>query len=253
VVPVRNLAVNAKDAMPAGGKLDFHSSTTTLDMEFCRSHVNISPGEYCHLSISDTGQGISKENIDHIFEPFFTDKDNGKGTGMGLAMVYGVVQNHGGVITVSSIPGEGTRFDVYLPYSGEMDAEVPTESLTLKKGAGKILVIDDEDIIRNLATIMLGRLGYEVVTAENGIRGISLYRQQWQKISLVIVDMVMPEMDGLDCLIALKGINPDLKAILATGYSRESFSQNMYQEYAQGFLEKPFRLKDLALAIEALI
>ncbi len=243
-----NLAVNARDAMPQGGRMIFELDTADIDDNFnIASFDALAPGRYCVISVSDTGIGMTREKLDRIFEPFFTDKPDGKGTGLGLAMVYGVVKNHGGTVRVYSEPGKGTVFKVYLPLTEVAEDVLPERSFKQPvAGKGRILVVDDEAIIRNLAELMLQKLGYTVVTAEDGQRALDYYRRHWQDIDLVIADMIMPNMGGLDCLRNLKDINPALKAILATGYSHDAIDDKAPNAHILGFLQKPFTFQELS-------
>jgi PAS domain S-box-containing protein len=242
-----NLAVNARDAMPKGGKLSFDISLQELDPEFCRNHIELAPGEYCVITVSDTGIGIAPEKLEHIFEPFFTDKPDGKGTGLGLAMVYGVTRNHNGTVTVYSEPGKGSTFRVFLPALAGDKVQAPRpKPRTLVHGSGHVLLIDDQDIVRQIGRRMLEQLGYCVSLAEDGVSGLEVFRTRWREIDLVIIDMIMPNMGGLDCLEALRSINPDVKAVLTSGFSRDSIADKVNEEHIIGFLQKPFRLQDLS-------
>ena len=244
-----NLAVNARDAMPEGGKLHFETRIVTLDAGFCsRLMGDITPGEYCEVVIKDTGIGMSREKIGRIFEPFYTDKGKGSGTGMGLAMVYGVARNHGGAVTVESVPGQGSTFHVYISYSAvpEKTDETIESTETPARGSGRILVVDDEEMVRHMTRDMLDALGYEVVLAGDGEEAVEIYREKGVGIDLAIVDMVMPKLGGIECLHALREIDPGIKVILATGYSQDSMAEKISNESIQGFLQKPFNLNQLS-------
>lgn len=248
-----NLAVNARDAMPNGGKLIFEINLEELDSAFCRTHIDTGPGDYCVISVTDTGLGIPEDKIEHIFEPFFTDKLDGKGTGLGLAMVYGVTKNHNGTVTVYSEVGKGSVFRIYLPASdnpGLQIKKLPVQEL--KHGAGNILLVDDQLVVREIAQKMLHHLGYNVLLAEDGIQGFNLYRENVASIDLVIIDMIMPHMGGLECLEAMRKINPEVKAILASGFSKESIADKINEEHIMGFLQKPFRLHELSELVAAI-
>jgi PAS domain S-box-containing protein len=243
-----NLAVNARDAMPQGGRLIFELDTADVDATFNAARFDtLTPGRYCVLSVSDTGIGITRDKLDRIFEPFFTDKPDGKGTGLGLAMVYGVVKNHGGTVRVYSEPGNGTVFRVYLPLTEAVSDVLPEKVFKQPvAGKGRILVVDDETVIRNLAELMLQKLGYTVVCAEDGRSAVEYYERHWPDIDLVIADMIMPNMGGLDCLRRMKNLNPGLKAILATGYSHDAIDDKARVDYIFGFLQKPFTFQELS-------
>jgi len=243
---VLNLAVNARDAMPDGGELTVETDIVNLDESYCRGHADATPGNYVKVSVSDTGCGIPKELRERIFEPFFTTKQQGRGTGMGLAMVYGIVKNHGGFIRLYSEVGQGTRFDVYLPLSDENGIPAPAEKAALVKGTGRILFVDDEDVVREVASDMLRSLGYEVVTATSGSGAIEYYREHANEIDLAIIDLVMPGMGARECFHGLKQINPKLRAVLSSGYGLNGKAQETVDEGMRGFVQKPYTLAELS-------
>lgn len=244
---ILNLAINARDAMPEGGKLIFATNVVELDELCCRTHPGTTPGRYLLVSITDTGCGIHKEVMERIFEPFFTTKEQGKGTGMGLAMVYGIVKNHGGSIQVYSESECGTTFKLYLPLASDLATpEVKDFKDSPVSGTGRILVVDDEEIVRKTATELLSRLGYEVVTASDGQKAVDYYKKFGHEIDLVILDMVMPRLGGRDCFRALKTINPNVKAILSTGYSLDGTVHEILDQGMLAFVPKPYQLKQLA-------
>jgi PAS domain S-box-containing protein len=245
-----NLALNARDAMPNGGELSFQTEITDLDEEYCRTHLYTRQGRHLLISVTDTGKGISAEIIERIFEPFFTTKEEGKGTGMGLAMVYGIVKNHDGHINVYSEVGEGTTFKLYLPLEEtdheEQKANNDEETIS---GSGRILIVDDEAIVRTIASDMLIAIGYEVITANNGVEAVEIYKNESSDIDLVILDMIMPEMGGHECFKELKKINPDVKAILSTGFGINGKAQDILEEGVKSFVQKPYRVDQLSKAV----
>ncbi|MES2603790.1 MAG: ATP-binding protein, partial [Pseudomonadota bacterium] len=243
-----NLAVNARDAMPDGGRLLFETRRVLVDEYFSFTHYEpLKPGPYCIISVTDTGTGIAKDKLSRIFEPFFTDKPDGKGTGLGLAMVYGVTKSHGGTVTVYSEVGIGTVFKVYLPLSPtEIEESIAKPPQAPISGKGTILVVDDEAIVRNLAEAMLQKLGYNVLLASDGASAIDFYTDNWQTIDLVILDMIMPNMGGRECLEHMQSLNPSLKAIISTGYSHDTIANRMSDHHSYGFLQKPYRLQELS-------
>lgn len=242
-----NLAVNARDAMPKGGKLSFDIRLEELDPEFCSAHIELTPGPYCIITVSDTGIGIAPEKLEHIFEPFFTDKPEGQGTGLGLAMVYGVTRNHSGTVTVYSEPGKGSTFRVYLPArAGDKQEVHKPKQQHLVRGSGHVLLVDDQEIVRQIGKRMLEQLGYRTSLAEDGLEALELYRARHDSIDLVILDMIMPNLGGLECLEAMRLINPGIKAVLASGFSRDSIADKINEEHIVGFLQKPFRLQELS-------
>lgn len=245
-----NLSLNARDAMRQGGDLTFRTEAVTLDEDYCARNPGAAPGAYVQVSVSDTGLGIPRDVQDRIFEPFFTTKDPGQGTGMGLAMVYGIVKNHGGTIRVYSEPGHGATFKVLLPLvdHGVEDPEAE-EPLSVVPGVGRILVVDDEEVVRTLLNDMLGSMGYEVVVASGGREAVEYYRRFSREVDLVILDMVMPEMGGRECFRALKEINPDVRAVLSTGYGRDGAAQEILDEGMVGFAQKPYRANQLSQVV----
>ncbi len=239
-----NLAINAKDAMPDGGALTIETRNITADDEYCRTHLGLKPGAYVLLTVSDTGCGIGKETLEHIFEPFFTTKEVGIGTGLGLAMVYGIVKQHGGEIICSSKPDSGTTFSIYLP--ALLQDEQGLEPAPVKEpptgGKETILLVDDEASIRTLGIKMLSRAGYTVLTAPDGQAALKTYQEQGAEISLVILDLMMPEMGGKRCLEKLLEIDPKAKVIISTGYSMDQRTKEIAESGARGFVLKPFQL-----------
>jgi CheY-like chemotaxis protein len=251
-----NLVINSRDAMPDGGDLTFHTDLVELDQDFCRKNPGSKPGSYFLVSVRDTGCGIPKDIQNRIFEPFFTTKEPGHGTGMGLAMVYGTVKNHEGYIQVCSEVKAGTRFNIYLPFTEENALEPGEEDRVVRPVGGKgcLLLVDDEEVVRKVGTAMLGSLGYEILTACNGREAVEVYRERAKEITLVILDMVMPEMGGRECFRALKEINPRVKAILSTGYAKDGKAQETLDEGMAGFIQKPYRMTDISEKVhEALL
>jgi len=244
-----NLAVNARDAMPEGGRLVFETANVVLDEEYCKTHLGAVPGEYVLLSISDTGHGMDKETVEHIFEPFFTTKEIGKGTGLGLAMVYGIVKSHGGYIMCYSEPGEGTTFKVYLPIirqeGVEQEKERKEEEEEIRGGSEVILLVDDEKDILKIGKEMLGRFGYKVITAQSGEEAIEIIRKMDTFPDLAILDLSMPGMGGHRCLEKLLEMDPELKIIIASGYSANGTVKKTLDSGAAGFIGKPYRLQDM--------
>ncbi len=245
-----NLAVNASDAMPNGGELIIETNIEELDEKYCKSHAGAEPGKYLLITVTDTGTGISKDLQDRIFEPFFTTKEPGKGTGMGLATVYGIVKNHNGSVRVYSEVGHGTTFKIYLPlYAGQDIPVKPMPSKTFITGTARILLVDDEQMVRDASAEVLRHLGYKVVTASDGEEAIEYYKNFYGEIDLVILDMIMPNKGGRDCFREMKKINPDIIAILSTGYGMDGAAQEIIDEGMKGFVQKPFQLAYLSEVI----
>jgi len=253
---ILNLAVNARDAMPEGGELKFSLKQDTVPAEIIGGQPEDRPVELAVLEATDTGSGIPVENHDRIFEPFFTTKDE-EGTGMGLATVYGIVANHGGWVDVESQPGRGAIFSVYLPLDRvdkRQENEEPWLAEEVSKRQGNtVLVVDDECIVVATLTELLTEIGYRVVSASNGKRAVEIFSEDPFGFDVVMLDLSMPEMDGRECFIRLRKINPGIKAILVTGFSKNGRVQELLDLGVKGFLQKPFRMKELAAVLAELI
>jgi signal transduction histidine kinase len=241
-----NIGINAAHAMPDGGVLKFKLDSIILGDDYCTaSPFSLKPGLFVDIAISDTGSGMPPDVLSRIFEPFFTTKEQGKGTGLGLSAVYGTVQDHGGAITVYSEVGVGSVFHLYLPTSSNL----PQEDFTQKNcptGTGTILVIDDDELIRCTASALLQSLGYSVILAENGIEGIGKFKEMQSSISLVILDMIMPEMGGKEAFVKLREINPGIPVVIASGFSKPEEMQALKEQGVFSFLPKPFKKTELA-------
>ncbi|RMF11127.1 MAG: response regulator [Candidatus Neomarinimicrobiota bacterium] len=244
-----NLFINARDAMPNGGSLRIEAQNVVLDQLYLKEIRNLSPGKYVKISVSDTGVGIPEDVLDHIFEPFFTTKGEGEGTGLGLSVVYGIVRAHQGQITCYSVPGEGTTFNLYLPASEE-EAKTETRITQPEKGTETILVVEDEEDIRDVIKMQLEALGYQVKLAENGVKAVEIYEKHPYQFDLVIFDLVMPGMNGIETYHRLVKINPEVRCILMSGYSKDTQASDLFQSGKVGFLQKPFRLHELTQAIQ---
>ncbi len=247
---VINLAINASHAMPQGGPLLIQTSSLVLDQHYCStSAFDLEPGNYVDLRIEDKGTGIPREVLSRIFEPFFTTKEQGKGTGLGLAAVYGTVQQHDGEIKVYSEVGIGTSFNILLPLStNENRADHSRETGDLR-GHATILLADDEEIIRIPLVKMLELLGYTVLQAGNGREAVSLFEKEKDRIDLVILDMIMPEMNGRDCFVLLREIRQDIPVILASGFSETEDIRFLKSQGLNAFITKPFRQNQIARLI----
>jgi CheY-like chemotaxis protein len=200
--------------------------------------------------VADNGTGMSSDVIDRLFEPFYTTKDEGNGIGLGLAVVYGIVQNHGGFLDVRSQVGKGSTFEIYLPAEESEETKKSPElrSKELAQGHGNVLVVEDEPQVRQMAVRTLQRCGYKVTMAENGLHAISLYQSNKKDIDLIILDMVMPKMGGRECFRRLKEIDPKVKVLCITGYTTEGSYSDLLKEGVLGILEKPLDLYEFAEA-----
>ncbi|MBN2858099.1 MAG: response regulator [Candidatus Delongbacteria bacterium] len=249
---ILNLALNSRDAMPKGGSLTFETRITDLDDGFCsRTTEKIIPGKYVEITVSDTGTGMTEETQKRMFEPFFTTKEVGKGTGMGLAAVYGTVKNHKGTIEVESGIGKGTSVRIFLPAAAPVrDAkEEKSDGSADLSGKLRFLIVDDEEIVCRLVKEMLEMKGHSVWVHTDSREAVELFRKNWENIDLVILDMVMPHMNGSDTFTALQEIDPGVRVLLSSGYSMTGEAQELMKKGAKGFIQKPFRVGELTKSI----
>jgi PAS domain S-box-containing protein len=247
-----NLCVNAADAMPGGGDLFLETKNISPHDVFDKPFEPVL-GRYVLLSIHDTGAGMDKKTMEHIFEPFFTTKDLGKGTGLGLASVYGIIKGHGGYIHVDSALDQGTTFYIYLP---AINADVSREKGLqdeLHVGKGLILLVDDEDVVLEVGAEMLKKLGYEVALARGGQQALEVYRGDQDQIDMVIIDMIMPGMGGGQTYDRLKELNPAAKVLLSSGYSIDGQAAEILGRGCNGFIQKPFNIKKLSQKIRTIL
>jgi len=243
---IMNLAVNARDAMPEGGKLVIQTTNVVVDDDCVRAHLEAKTGRHVLLRISDTGSGMDKETLEHAFEPFYTTKAPGEGTGLGLAMVYGIVKQNDGFIKCDSEVGHGTTFKIYLPaviFKERLDRADATGMP--QGGTETILLVDDEEFIRDLGKRILGQAGYTVLAAINGREALKIYLEKQSVIALVILDLIMPEMGGKECLERLLEINPNVKVLIASGHVANGSSKETLGRGRQGFVAKPFNTRQV--------
>jgi two-component system cell cycle sensor histidine kinase/response regulator CckA len=249
-----NLAVNAQHVMPDGGTLTLETENVTLDEEYCRTHLEAEPGEYVMLSVSDSGHGMEREVQERIFEPFYTTKETGKGTGLGLAMVYGIITGHGGSISCYSEPGHGTTFKMYLPaIEKETGSVEAARKEMIKGGAETILVVDDEDLIRDLGSRLLAKSGYRVIGSSNGREALEVYQERGDEIDLILLDLIMPEMGGRQCLEGLLRLDPSVKVVIASGYLAEAQTWRTLAAGAKGFVRKPYDIRHLLKVVREVL
>jgi len=250
-----NIAVNARDAMPKGGKLTFETHNIVLEEEYTRRHPDVPMGPYVMIAISDTGTGMPQHVIRRIFEPFYTTKPTGEGTGLGLSIVYGFIKQSGGYIHVYSEEGHGTVFRIYLPKAqaeGE-SVQAGTEKDTLPQGGETILVVEDDDEVRNVVVSMLERLGYKVIAAQNGRMALEILKREHQNIDLMFADIVMPDgMNGVEVATKAKEYYPGLKVLFTSGYTENAIPD--YQLLSgQDLIGKPYRRNELAKKIRQIL
>lgn len=251
-----NLAVNARDAMPDGGKLAIHTANVSERRSRELGQRHLEPGEYVLIEVTDTGTGMPPEVIQKIFDPFFSTKEVGRGTGLGLSTVYGIVKQTGGYIFAESEEGKGTSMKVYLPRHIAAPEEIPVEKPEKKEsakdltGRGTVLLVEDEDAVRSFAARALGQRGYKVFEAGTGAEALEVFQEQNGEVDLVVSDVVMPEMDGPTLMKELRATHPDLKIIFMSGYAEDAFKRNLDENEAFMFLQKPFDLKSLAAAVK---
>jgi two-component system, cell cycle sensor histidine kinase and response regulator CckA len=250
-----NLFINAADALPSGGSL-FLKTGNTIHEEMKDKLYVPKPGNYILLTIRDTGTGMDNETKERIFEPFFTTKEMGRGTGLGLASVYGIIKGHGGYIDVESEKSVGTTFNIYLPaIKAEVSAytEEKEERIESSRGSETIFLVDDEHMILKVAKQMIERFGYEVLTAKGGKEAIEVYETNRDRIDMIILDMIMPEMGGGETYDRLKEINPEIKVLLSSGYSIDGQAKEILGRGCDGFIQKPFGLEQLSRKIRKIL
>ncbi len=248
-----NLVVNARDAMPNGGILSISAENLFIDAHYARMYLEAQVGNYIVITISDTGTGITPRNLERIFEPFFTTKEFGKGTGLGLSTVIGIIKSHGGFVNVTSQVGKGTQFQVFLPAVAVIPSP-PVDELELPKGHGElILVVDDEAPIREITKITLENSNYQVNTASDGIEALALYAQQKNEIKVVLMDMMMPSMDGATTMRAMQKINPQVKIIAVSGLASNDKVLEATGVGLKAFLSKPYTAQELLKTINGVL
>jgi len=247
-----NMYINAWQAMPKGGDLFLETKIVTLDEQYCKSHM-VAPGRYVKISVTDTGIGMDEATRDRIFDPFFSTREKARGTGLGLASAYGIVKNHNGIITVYSELGHGTTFNVYLPLSDkDVHIEPPVES-DIKRGSERILLVDDEEIIIEVGQALLENLGYRVIVARGGAQAVEVVKSLHGQIDLVILDLIMPGMDGNQTFDSIQQIQPGMPVILSSGYSINGQARDLLSRGCKGFIQKPFSITELSQTIRKML
>jgi PAS domain S-box-containing protein len=250
-----NLSVNARDAMPEGGRLTLATANVVLDEAYAAQHIEAEPREHVLLSIADTGMGMDDEAKVHLFEPFYTTKEPGQGTGLGLATVYGIVKQNGGHIEVSSEVGSGTIFRIYLPRDEAEQAQEPSEPAPTgaRRGTETILVVEDRADLRRLAEQVLSMSGYQVVTASEGVEALRLSEEYRDPIHLLFTDLVMPDMTGKDLADRLRRQRPEMRVLYMSGYADRPLVKQIRVEQSASFLSKPFTVEELTQKVRAVL
>ena len=251
-VALLNLAINARDAMPSGGKLTVEAANAILDREYCKMNLEVNPGQYVMLSVSDTGCGMNQETVSRAFEPFFTTKEIGHGTGLGLSQVYGFVKQSGGHIRIYSEIGQGTTVKIYLPRFFGRDADdqlIEGELLGQGEGEETILIVEDDDDVRAYLTDALRGLGYGVITAPSGTLALGILARDNLRIDLMLTDVVMPGMTGRELAREASRLRPELPVIYMTGYSRNAVTHHGRLDPNLDVLHKPVTQSELAIRI----
>jgi PAS domain S-box-containing protein len=248
---IANLCVNARDAIAGVGKVTIETENITFDADYCAVHNGFIPGEYVQLCVSDNGVGMGKDVIEHIFEPFFTTKERGKGTGLGLAGVYGIVRQNNGFVNVYSEPDKGSSFKIYLPrFAGGLMAELFDKTSAVPQGHGElVLLVEDETAILDVGKRMLEQLGFRVLAAASPSEALRQAHDHIDEIQLLITDVIMPEMNGRDLARALAGMKADLPCLFTSGYTANVIAHHGVLDNGIHFIQKPFSSKDLALAV----
>jgi PAS domain S-box-containing protein len=247
-----NLFVNASDAMPTGGRLILKTSNATHNDIKSKEYKPVA-GDYLRLTVSDNGIGMDEEIRQRIFDPFFSTKETGKGTGLGLASVYGIIKNHGGYIEVQSQKGKGSEFSIFLPASTKQVLTIAESAYEILKGSGTILMVDDEEMVLDVGARVLKKLGYTVLESSNGRHAVELYEKLQDKISLVVLDIVMPDMGGAEVYDRLKEINGAVKVLLSSGYSIDDQAREILERGCDDFIQKPFSLKAMSDKIAGIL
>jgi CheY-like chemotaxis protein len=240
-----NLVVNARDAMPDGGRITIETMNSELDENYTSEHSPVVPGRYIGLAVSDTGVGMDKDTKEHAFDPFFTTKEAGKGTGLGLATVYGIVKQSGGYVWIYSEPGLGSTIKVYLPEVSAVAAftsagDPSAVPKVAPRGSETILLVEDEDAVRSLTCRILQKHGYRVLPAEDGRAALTIATQESGTIDLILTDIVMPGLNGRGLVEKVVGIRPSIKSLYMSGYTDDDIVRRGFVEPSRSFLQKPF-------------
>jgi CheY-like chemotaxis protein len=252
---VMNLAVNSRDAMPGGGTLTIATGAVRLEQDDVLSHPEIQPGPYAALTVSDTGTGMDPETLSHVFEPFFTTKELGRGTGLGLATVYGIVKQHGGHVQVRSEAGRGATFQIYLPRLTEAGAarDVAPAAAPSAAGSETVMVVEDDDAVRRLASSVLAAQGYTILEARSADEALEVASRHTGSLDLVLTDVILPGLNGRELYARLAAHSPGLRALFMSGYSGDVVARHGVLEAGVEFIEKPFAMTTLTRRIREVL
>jgi PAS domain S-box-containing protein len=246
-----NILVNAWQAMPGGGDIYMETRNARLDETFTGPY-GAEPGKYVQVSVVDTGMGMDETTMEHVFDPFFTTKERGRGTGLGLAAAYGIVKNHGGIITVESKQGRGSSFTIFLPASDKEVCREMEDSEGVIHGTGTVLLVDDEQVIIEVGRELLTELGYDVLVARSGGEAVDIYRSRGEDINLVILDLIMPDMSGGQTFDRLRKLDSSVTVLLSSGYSLDGEAKDILDRGCNGFIQKPFNIESLSRKLQEL-
>jgi len=248
-----NLFINASDAMPGGGKIILKTMNATHNNIKDKLYDDLKPGDYVLLTMTDTGTGMDKSTMERIFDPFFTTKEMSCGTGLGLASVYGIINAHGGYIDVESKKGQGSTFSLYLPVSEKKYRKVVKTAVEITKGTETVLVTDDEETVLEVSKGLLEAMGYRVLIARDGNEAIEVYKKNRDDIDIVLLDIVMPNMGGSKVYERMKEINQDIRVLLLSGYSIDGEAREILERGCNGFIQKPFNIKELSAKLREIL
>jgi len=249
-----NLVVNARDAIEGCGTISITTANAELDAVYCQSYQGIVPGPYICITVSDTGRGVDAATIGQLFEPFFTTKELGKGTGLGLATVYGIVKQNSGEIHVESQPGNGTTFVIHIPRQTPAPGDRPLASqLPAPRGSETILLVEDDESNLQIAQLLLEEIGYSVICSQYPTEACNLYEQHASKIKLLLSDVIMPELNGRELYNRVKIIDPDIKVLFMSGYTDDVITHRGVLPDGVNFIHKPFTISQLAEKVRAVL
>jgi len=249
-----NLVINARDSLPEGGQIVIETAEVELDPEYASRQLEVQPGRYVMLSVADTGVGMDKETLSQIFEPFFTTKEEGKGTGLGLSTTYGIVKQSGGHLTVASVPGRGSTFRIYLPRLSDSGAlPQPSKVQSNRPQRQTVLVVEDESALRKLMMKVLDGAGFQVVEAKDGEQAVEICKTWAEPIDIVVSDLAMPKLNGLQLKEIVAGLRPTAKFLLISGYAEDVGEDPANLRTDTNFLEKPFLPDELVLKVRQLL